>query len=177
MVTSSPIYGKDNILMFRVLGDKAAAAKLSFQTEHKWKYSRKTDAKITKDGAINSDKGLEVTLEIKGVASRDELNTTLKNAVLEGKQIEVWDIDLNSNNDSDGKYDAEYAIGRLGSWEVPSNVEEFSEISTEMAIDGKPVKGKATFTKEQIKAIQYVFKDVTKIDESSVSSPGSVHSR
>lgn len=103
MVTSSPVYGKDNILMFRVLGEKKAAAKLSFQTEHKWKFSRKTDAKITKDGAINSDKGLEVTLEIKGVASRDELNTTLKNAVLDGKQIEVWDIDLNSNNNSDNK--------------------------------------------------------------------------
>ncbi|HHU3893506.1 TPA: phage major tail protein, TP901-1 family, partial [Streptococcus agalactiae] len=67
------------------------------------------------------------------------------------------------------KYDAEYAIGRLGSWEVPSNVEELSEISTEMAIDGKPVKGKATLTKEQIKAIQYVFKDVTETNGDTVS--------
>lgn len=51
-------------------------------------------------------------------------------------------------------------IGSLSTWEVPSNVEETSTISTEMTIDGKPVAGEVTLTSEQEALIQYTFKDI-----------------
>ena len=140
--------GKDKILMFRKLGDKKAAAKLALQTEHKWKYERKSDSTATKDGSIISDKGLEVTLSIEAVATRDELNLMLKDSVVNGYKQE-------------SKYPALYAQGSLNSWEVPENVEDLETVSTEMAIEGKPVTGYATLSDAQIAEINYAFTDTT----------------
>lgn len=153
------IQGKEKVLMFRKLGEKKAAARLALQTEHTLTYERSTDTTKTKDGAVVSDGGLEVKLSISAVASRDELNTMLKDSVVEGYKVECWEIDLKSKKQS-GKYPALYMIGSLSTWEVPSNVEETSTISTEMTIDGKPVAGEVTLTSEQEALIQYTFKDI-----------------
>ena len=155
-------FGKNKILMFRKLGDKTAAAKLALQTEHKWKYERKNDSKATKDGSVVSDKGLEVTLSIEAVTSRDDVNKMLKNSVVNGEKLEVWEIDLAGEKQGE-KYPALYAQGALSSWEVPDNVEDLETLSTEMTIEGKPVEGYATLTNSQIAEINYAFADTTKI--------------
>lgn len=153
-------FGKNKILMFRKLGDKTAAAKLALQTEHKWKYERKNDSTATKDGSVVSDKGLEVTLSIEAVTSRDDVNKMLKNSVVNGEKLEVWEIDLAGEKQGE-KYPALYAQGALSSWEVPDNVEDLETLSTEMTIEGKPVEGYATLTASQVKEINYAFKDTT----------------
>lgn len=155
-------YGKNKILMFRKLGDKSAAAKLALQTEHSWNYERSTDVTKTKDGAVSSDGGLEVTLSIEAVASADPVNKMLKDSVINGDVLEVWEIDL-AGQKSGSKYPALYAQGKLSSWEVPANVEDLETISTEMTINGKPVEGNATLTADQEAAIQYAFADTTVI--------------
>lgn len=154
--------GKDKILMFRKLGDKTAAAKLALQTEHSWKYGRSTDSKKTKDGAIVKDGGLEVTLSIEAVTSRDDVNKMLKDSVVNGYKLEVWEIDLAGEKQSE-KYPAIYAQGALSSWEVPDNVEDLETLSTEMTIEGKPVEGYATLTVSQVEEINYAFADTTAI--------------
>ncbi|MCO4605166.1 hypothetical protein Si049_01144 [Streptococcus infantarius subsp. infantarius] len=159
-----PNHGKDKILMFRKLGDKTAAAKLALQTEHKWKYERKNDSTATKDGSVVSDKGLEVTLSIEAVSTRDELNTMLKNSVVQGYKLEVWEIDLAGEKQGE-KYPALYAQGSLGSWEVPDSVEDLETLSTEMTIEGKPAAGYATLTADQVKEISYAFADTSAITE------------
>jgi TP901-1 family phage major tail protein len=156
------MYGKDKILMFRKLGDKTAAAKLALQVEHKLKYERSNDVKKTKDGAVTSDGGLEATLELEAVSSRDELNLMLEKSVLDGFKLEVWEIDLAGKKQGE-KYPAKYMQGSLSSWEVPANVEDLVTVSTEMTIDGKPVDGYATLTEAQQKAVQYAFADTTAI--------------
>ncbi len=153
-------FGKNKILMFRKLGDTTAAAKLALQTEHKWKYERKNDSTATKDGSVVSDKGLEVTLSIEAVTSRDDVNKMLKNSVVNGEKLEVWEIDLAGEKQGE-KYPALYAQGALSSWEVPDNVEDLETLSTEMTIEGKPVEGYATLTASQVKEINYAFKDTT----------------
>lgn len=155
-------YGKDKILMFRKLGDKTAATKLALQTEHSWNYERSTDVTKTKDGAVTSDGGLEVTLSIEAVSSADSVNKMLKDSVINGDILEVWEIDL-AGQKSGSKYPALYAQGKLSSWEVPANVEDLETVSTEMTIDGKPVEGFATLTAEQEATIQYAFADTTVI--------------
>lgn len=155
-------FGKDKILMFRKLGDKNAAAKLALQTEHSWNYERSNEATKTKDGAVVSDGGLEVTLSIEAVATMDELNEMLKDSVTKGFKLEVWEINL-AGEKKDGKYPALYAQGSLSSWETPANVEELETISTEMAIDGVPQDGYATLTADQEAAIRYAFVDTTAI--------------
>ncbi|WP_270311472.1 phage major tail protein, TP901-1 family [Streptococcus infantarius] len=153
-------FGKNKILMFRKLGDKTAAAKLALQTEHKWKYERKNDSTATKDGSVVSDKGLEVTLSIEAVTSRDDVNKMLKKSVVDGEKLEVWEIDLAGEKQGE-KYPALYAQGALSSWEVPDNVEDLETLSTEMTIEGKPVEGYATLTASQVEEINYAFKDTT----------------
>ncbi|HFU4055593.1 TPA: phage major tail protein, TP901-1 family [Streptococcus suis] len=155
-------YGKDKILMFRKLGDKTAAAKLALQIEHKLKYERESDATKTKDGVVNSIGGLETTMEIEAVTTRDPLNKMLKDSVVEGFKLEVWEIDLAGERKS-GKYPALYMQGSLASWEVPSNVNDLETLSTEFNVDGKPQEGYATLTAEQAEEITYAFQDVTAI--------------
>lgn len=155
-------YGKDKILMFRKLGDKTAAAKLALQIEHKIKYERESDAKKTKDGVVNAVGGLEVTMEIEAVTTRDPLNKMLKDSVVEGFKLEVWEIDLAGEKQS-GKYPALYMQGSLATWEVPSNVNDLETLSTEFKVDGKPQEGYATLTAEQAEEIAYAFQDVTAI--------------
>lgn len=152
------VLGKDKILMFRKLGDNTTAAKLALQTEHKLTYERARDVTKTKDGAITSDGGLEIKLEINAIATKDELNTMLAQSVIDGFTVEVWEIDLSSKTGN--KYDALYMRGDLATWEVPANVEENASISTEMTIIGKPVAGKVTLTAEQENTILYAFEDI-----------------
>ena len=86
--------GKNKILMFRKYGDTKAAAKLALQTEHKWEYSRDADTTKTKDGAVVADGGLETTLSINAIGTKDEVNEMLKQSVVDGFKVEVWEIDL-----------------------------------------------------------------------------------
>lgn len=136
-----PENGKDKVLMFRKLGDTKAAAKLALQTEHKWEFERSSDSTPTKDGAINSDGGLETKLSIEAVSSRDSVNKLLKDSVLDGFKLEVWEIDLAGTPDSSGKLPAVYAIGSLNTWELPSNVEDLATVSAEIMYAFKDVTG------------------------------------
>lgn len=160
--TKAAQLGKEKILMFRKFGDKTAAAKLALQTEHEWEYSRDADTTKTKDGAVVADGGLETTLSINAIGTKDDLNEMLKKSVIDGYKVEVWEIDL-ADKRSNGKYGSLYAIGRLSNWKVPANVEELVEIESEMTIEGKPQAGEATLTDDQIKEIQYTFQDTTAI--------------
>ncbi|CDG57966.1 phage major tail protein, TP901-1 family [Streptococcus thermophilus] len=160
--TNQAQLGKEKILMFRKFGDKTAAAKLALQTEHEWEYSRDADTTKTKDGAVVADGGLETTLSINAIGTKDDLNEMLKKSVIDGYKVEVWEIDL-ADKKSNGKYGSLYAIGRLSNWKVPANVEELVEIESEMSIEGKPQPGEATLTPDQIKEIQYTFQDTTAI--------------
>lgn len=154
-----PIFGKNRVLYFRKLGDAEAGAKLAMQTEHTWSYERSIDSTQTKDGAVSSDGGLETTLEINALSSNDEVNRLLKDSVVEGFKLEVWDVDL-TQPESENQFPATYAQGLLDSWEIPAPNDGPVEISTSMIVDAKPVEGKVTVTKEDQAAIQYAFKDL-----------------
>ena len=59
--------------------DEAAtkkAMKPLFQIEHEWEFSRESSGTQTKDGVANAVSGLEVTLSLSGLASRDDENYT-----------------------------------------------------------------------------------------------------
>lgn len=157
-----PIYGKDKILMFRLLEEasKQSAAKLALQTEHTLSAERSVDTTQTKDGAVTSDGGIEYSLDLTAIASQDEVNKMLKKSVDEQKVLEVWEINLAGEKQGE-KYPALYMQGKLESWELPANVEDLAEISTSMKIDGKPQEGYATISESDKKAILYAFRDVT----------------
>lgn len=161
-----PVYGKDHILAFRLFDERTSkgATKLALQTKHSWKFEAKSDSTETKDGNINSPATASATLEIEAIASLDEVNEMLRDAVMSSKMLEVWDINL-ADKRSDNKYGAQYARGYLQSWEVPSEIGKLTEIKTTMNVDQLPVEGEATLTEEQQSAIQYAFADTNPATE------------
>lgn len=154
-------HGKNFILAFRRLKDASSKAglKLGLQIEHELKYNRDSDSTATKDGAVVTAGPLEVTLELTAISTDDEVNRMLKQSVIDGDKIEVWEIDLASKT-AEGKYKALYMQGNLSNWDLPRNVEELVEISTEASIDGVPVEGELTLTEEQENQIAYAFRDL-----------------
>ena len=156
------IYGKDKILMFRLLSEATAkpASKLALQTSHTITYERDSEQTQTKDGAINTGKGLTVSVDIEAVSSKDEVNTLLMDSVLKGEKLECWEIDL-SEPSSEGKYSALYMQGSLDSWELPADVEELASFSTTLHVDGQPQPGEVTLSPEQEAEIMYAFRDIT----------------
>ena len=152
--------GKDRILLVRRLDEAATkkAMKPLFQIEHEWEFSRESSGTQTKDGVANAVSGLEVTLSLSGLASRDDENLYMKDAVEDGILMEFWDVDLKGEN-AEGKYPAIYAQGYVNSWSLPTNVEELVEIETEASINGKPQDGFATVEADIIAEAQYAFQD------------------
>lgn len=165
MSNTNPIYGRDKILAVRRLKDATTTAgvRLALQIEHTLNYERDSEQKQTKDGPINTDGGLTVTLSLTAVATKDAVNTLMRQSVIDGDKLEFWEIDL-SSGDGTGEYDALYMRGNLVSWDAPANVEDTVDISTEANIDGKPVEGKVTLTEEQEEQIQYAFFGLEKVD-------------
>ena len=154
-------FGKNRILYFRKLGEATAGAKLALQTEHEWSYERSVDSMQTKDGAITTGGGLEISLDISAISTSDEINTMLMDSVIEDYALEVWDVHLDEPGEGENKFKAKYAQGRLDSWSVPSPVEDPIELSTTMKIDGKPQDGEVTVSIADQETIRYAFKDLT----------------
>lgn len=163
---SDVIQGKDRILLVRRLDEATVkdATKPLFQIEHEWEYSRDNKSQQTKDGSVPTSGGLEVTLSLKGLASRDDENLYMKKAVEDGATMEFWDVDLKGEQ-KDGKYPAMYGRGKVGKWKLPANVEDLTEIETEATIEGTPKDGFATVSAETIEEAQYAFQDTSKSTE------------
>lgn len=162
----TPVYGKDKILKFRLLENatKEKASKLALQTEHTITFDPGTDSTTTKDGVINYNNVLTTTIDITAVMSRDEVNEMLYQSVVKGKTLEVWEIDLQApiaaaEGVTTKKFKARYGQGLLSTWEDPSNVEDLSELSTTMNVNGTMQDGEVVLTDDEIEQIQYAFRD------------------
>lgn len=156
--------GKDKILLVRRLDEATTknAIRPLYQIEHEWSYERDTDSEQTKDGAVPKSGGLQVSLTMSGLASKDETNDFMLKAVEDGAILEFWDVNL-ANKNSEGKYAARYARGMVSSWTEPSNVEDLIEVETEATIEGKPVKGFATVPENIVEEASYAFADTTPV--------------
>ena len=158
------ILGRDKILAFRLLKDAATEVgrRLAMQITHTLSYSRSTEQIQTKDGAVATAAGLEVSLSLEALASNDPVNAMLLQSVEEGEVLEIWEIDLSSKNEETGEYEALYMQGRLESWESPKDVNDASRITSNAKISGKPKEGLLTLTEDQEQALDYTFRTLEK---------------
>ncbi|QDI92961.1 phage major tail protein, TP901-1 family [Salicibibacter halophilus] len=156
--------GRNKILLFRLQEKQdEEAAKLVFQTEHTFSYERDMDRIITKDGPILQVGELESTVEITAIQAKDDpVAKMLRNSVIEGKRLEVWEltVDEDAKNDDD-KYPAIYAQGYLESWEDVAGAEDEPEVTGTLNIEMHPQFDYATLTADQEAAVQYEFRDTT----------------
>lgn len=154
--------GKNKILLFRLLREQdTSAAKLVFQTEHTFTYSRELDTVVTKDGQIVTVGGLESEVSIEAIQAKDdETAKMLRQSVIDGDKLELWEVTVDEElQDDDGKYPAVYAQGFLDSWENTASAEEEAAVSSNFIVELEPQQGMATLTAEQEQFVQYAFRD------------------
>ena len=146
--------------MFRLLEEagKKDGARLAFQTSHTLTYESNVDQVQTKDGAVATAGGVTCSMSIEALSSNDPLNEMLKDAAINGKELECWIVDLNENT-TGNKYKAEYCRGVLENWEVPSEAEGVETFSTSFKISGIPQKGEVELSEDQAAQVSYVFRD------------------
>ncbi|MBW8350780.1 phage major tail protein, TP901-1 family [Bacillus sp. IITD106] len=157
--------GKNKILLFRRLADQnTEAAKLVFQTEHTFSYSRSLDRIVTKDGTIIKVGELEAEVSIEAIqAKKDPVGQMLRDAAIKGEKLELWEVTVDEDLKQGEKYPAVYAQGYLDSWENGAGAEDESTISSNFIVELEPQFGMATLTDEQESAVQYAFRDVTPV--------------
>lgn len=159
------LQGKNKILLFRLLEDaeNEVAAKLVFQTEHTFSYSRELDRIITKDGAVVKVGELETEVDIAAIQSKqDAVFAMLQDAVIKGKKLELWEVTVDEDLKEGDKFPAVYCQGYLDSWELPASAEDEAEVSSNFIVELEPQFGMATLTEEQQDVVQYAFRDTTK---------------
>lgn len=158
------VNGRDKILLFRLQEDQdEEAAKLVFQTEHTFSYERDIERIVTKDGSIIRVGELESNVDINAIQAKDDpVAEMLRDSVIGGKRLEVWEItvDEDAMNDDD-EYPAIYAQGYLESWEDVAGAEDEPEVNGTLNIELEPQFGYATLTDDQAEAVQYAFRDTT----------------
>lgn len=168
------IQGKNKILLFRVLSEQSKeAAKLVFQTDHTFEYSRSLDRIVTKDGTIIKVGELESSVSIEAIQSKkDPTYTMLQDAMLKGDKLELWEVSVDEDlKDDSGKYPAVYAQGYLDSWSPGAPVEDEATISSNFVVELEPQFGFATLTEAQEEAVQYEFRDTVAVVEDGEPTP------
>lgn len=159
------LQGKNRILLFRKLSDQAVtAAKLVFQTEHVFGYSRSLDKIVTKDGSVIKVGELETEVSIEAIQSKgDPVSEMLRDSVIKGEKLEMWEVTVDEDLKEEEKYPAVYVQGYLDSWETPASAEDEATISSNFIVELEPQFGLATLNEEQQEAVQYAFKDTVAI--------------
>lgn len=153
--------GKDKILLFRRLKDQdKEAAKLVFQTEHTFSYERDMDRIVTKDGTIIKVGELETEVDIEAIQAKDDpVSDMLRDSVIKGEKLELWEVNVDEDLKEDDKFPAIYCQGYLESWEPSSPAEDEAEVSSTFNVELEPQFGEATLTEDQQQAVQYAFRD------------------
>ena len=157
--------GKNLVLLWRLLDDEKANAGtlMMFQTEHSVEKSSDSDSTVTKTGTIQSTSVMEEEVPFTSlVAVDDPVIEWLNEAIDEGKLLEQWEIDITKEGAS-GKYPAKYRQGYLTELSTKANAEDDVEVEGTFKTNMKAQKGEATFTMEQLEAVQYQFKDTLKV--------------
>lgn len=85
----------------------------------------------------------------------------LRDAVINGDKLELWEVTVDPELEETGTFPAVYAQGYLDSWEDAAGAEDDAEISANFIVELEPQFGMATLTEEQQSAVQYAFTDTT----------------
>ncbi|AXF57794.1 phage major tail protein, TP901-1 family [Salicibibacter kimchii] len=154
--------GENKILLFRLHeNQEEEAAKLVFQTEHTFGFSRGINRINTKDGTIIRLDPLESNVDINAVQAKDDpVSEMLRDSVIGGKRVEVWELTVDEDSENeDGEYPAIYAQGYLEEWSPVSGVDGEPQVSGSLNIELEPQFGFATLTDDQQATVQYEFRN------------------
>ena|SRR5699024_452729 len=169
------LQGKNKILLFRRLADETNenAIKLVFQTGHTFTMSREIDKVNTKDGSINKIGNLETEVSIEAIqAKTDPVGDMLRQSVIDGDTLELWEVTIDDELKVDDKYPTVYAQGNLDQWEWTADVDDEATISSTFFVNLNPQFGYAALTEGQENAVQYAFRDTLALSEAGEGDDG-----
>lgn len=160
------VHGKKIAYLYRLLKEASTtdATFVAFTTENSTSYSRDSDSTATKDGNIRTPGTVEVEISTTAILAKgDAMIGKLKNALINGEIVEIWEVNLAEPSETGSKFKATYFQGYVSEFEETSNAEDYVECSLTFAINGSGAEGEATVSAEQQEMIEtYGFKDTSK---------------
>lgn len=111
-----------------------------FQTDYTHSAERDNSTEATKMGSISAIGTLTETMELSMYGRKgDAGQEAIYRAILDGKELKVWEIDTEKNDE--GTHDAKFAYVVVDSFETTSPVEGLEELSASMTVQLKSVEG------------------------------------
>ena len=159
------VQGAKIIYLYRLLEEQKTedAFRLAFVTEDSISYSKYADSTTTKDGAIRTPSAVEIEKQMTSILTKgDEDIAKLKNAMLNDKLIELWEVNLDEPGTGANKFKGTYFQGYITEFEKSSNAEDMVEISMTVGVNGKGADGDVTVSTDQQDDASYVFTDTPK---------------
>ena len=160
----SAVTGKNLIYMYRLNSESATVdgVRIAFTTENEMSISSDADATATKDGSVRGASVAELELTATSLMdATDPMIPKLKNAILNGSLLDVWEVNLDkpkTGNKFEGTYYQAYITEFTASSPADGNV----EVSMTFGINGKGAEGDVTVPTSQQDDGQYTFVDTPK---------------
>lgn len=158
--------GKKIIYLYRLLEDALTddAQHVAFTTENELSISRDADSTETKDGPIRTPGATEIEITASSILSKgDEMVGKLRDAMINGKTVEIWRVNLAEPQTGDtGKYASTYYHANVTEYTETSSAEDAVEVELTFGVSGTGASGYATVSDNVIEAASYVFKDTAK---------------
>ena len=162
-IFAEAVQGKKIVYLYRVLEEagSSSAVAMAFVTENSRTKSKDADSTATKDGAIRTPGASEVEITATSILAKgDTLYAKLEDAMDNDKLIEIWEANLDEPAaEGENKFAGTYYQGYLTEFELSSSAEDFVEVSTTFAVNGRGAKGDVTVSVEQQEVAAYAFTD------------------
>ncbi len=162
--TNEAVQGKQLIYLYRLYEEASqnAATHLAFTTENETSISKDADSTATKDGSLRTPGTAEVEITATSILVKgDEMVKKLKDAMINDKLVEIWEVNLAEPGTGANKFKGTYYQGYCTECSKSSPSDDFVEVSLTFGINGAGADGEVTVTKEQQEAAAYTFKDAT----------------
>lgn len=162
----SAVTGKNLVYLYRLASEASSqdATRIAFTTEDELSISSDADATATKDGSVRGASVAELEKTCSSLMSNDDpMLPKLKNAILNGSLVEVWEANLDKPvANQTGKFEGTYYQAYLTEFTTSSPADGNVEVSMTFGINGKGADGNVTVSAGQQDDGQYTFVDTPK---------------
>lgn len=162
----SAVTGKNLVYLYRLASEATTVAgtRIAFTTEDELSISADADATATKDGSVRGASVPELEKTMTSLMDADDvLLPKLKQAILDGSLIELWEVNLDKPvTGQTDKFSGTYYQGYLSEFTASSPADGNVEVSMTIGINGKGADGNVTVPTSQQDDGQYTFVDTPK---------------
>lgn len=157
----SAVTGKNLIYMFRLHSEAGTVEglRIAFTTENELSISSDADATATKDGSVRGASVAELELTASSLmGSDDPMLPKLKNAIIDGSLLDVWEVNLDKPK-TGNKFEGTYYQAYITEFTTSSPADGNVEVSMTFGINGSGATGDVTVPTSQQDDGQYTFVD------------------